>query len=44
MQQIEGENWRGEKMDKGKVDKMSGEFGQVAPTVGGWGMCGGPVG
>ncbi|KAI7278502.1 hypothetical protein KC345_g5922 [Hortaea werneckii] len=22
-QQIEGENWRGEKMDKGKVDKMS---------------------
>ncbi|KAI7615453.1 hypothetical protein KC319_g19685 [Hortaea werneckii] len=22
-QQIEGENWRGEKMDKSKVDKMS---------------------
>lgn len=22
-QQIEGESWRGEKMDKGKVDKMS---------------------
>lgn len=27
-QQIEGENWRGEKMDKAKVDKMSDE--QVA--------------
>ena len=25
-QQIEGERWRGEKMEKGKVDKMSGEF------------------
>jgi hypothetical protein len=25
-QQIEGESWRGEKMDKGKIDKMSGEF------------------
>lgn len=24
-QQIEGESWRGEKMDKAKVDKMSGE-------------------
>ena len=27
-QQIEGENWRGEKMDKNKVDKMSGMYGQ----------------
>ena len=25
-QQIEGENWRGEKMDKSKIDKMSGMF------------------
>ena len=25
-QQIEGENWRGEKMDSSKIDKMSGEF------------------
>lgn len=25
-QQIEGEGWRGEKMDKAKVDKMSGEW------------------
>ena len=25
VQQIEGENWKGEKMDKGKVDKMSGK-------------------
>jgi len=25
-QQIEGDSWRGEKMDKGKVDKMSGTF------------------
>lgn len=24
-QQIEGDAWRGEKMDRGKVDKMSGE-------------------
>lgn len=24
-QQIEGEAWRGEKMDKSKIDKMSGE-------------------
>lgn len=24
-QQVEGENWRGERMDKGKVDKMSDE-------------------
>lgn len=23
-QQLEGDNWRGEKMDKSKVDKMSG--------------------
>lgn len=23
-QQVEGESWRGEKMDKGKIDKMSG--------------------
>ena len=23
-QKVEGENWRGEKMDKGKIDKMSG--------------------
>ena len=23
-QQVEGENWRGEKMDMGKIDKMSG--------------------
>ena len=25
-QQIEGESWRGEKMDKGKIDKMSGRY------------------
>lgn len=25
-QQVEGENWRGEKMDRGKIDKMSGEL------------------
>ena len=25
-QMIEGDSWRGEKMDKTKVDKMSGEF------------------
>lgn len=25
-QQIEGENWRGEKMDKTKIDKMSGVY------------------
>ena len=25
-QRIEGENWRGEKMDKGKIDKMSGTY------------------
>lgn len=25
-QQIEGEAWRGEKMDKTKIEKMSGEF------------------
>ena len=24
-QQIEGDSWRGEKMDKTKIDKMSGE-------------------
>ncbi|KAL9527994.1 Succinate dehydrogenase assembly factor [Sphaerulina musiva] len=24
-QQVEGENWRGEKMDRGKIDKMSDE-------------------
>jgi hypothetical protein len=23
-QQIEGDSWRGEKLDKGKIDKMSG--------------------
>lgn len=29
-QQIEGESWRGEKMDKGKIDKMSDEqLGQM---------------
>lgn len=26
-QQVEGENWRGEKMDPGKIDKMSGMHG-----------------
>lgn len=26
VQQIEGEAWRGERMDRGKVDKMSGMF------------------
>lgn len=25
-QKIEGESWRGEKIDKGKIDKMSGLF------------------
>jgi hypothetical protein len=25
-QQVEGDSWRGEKMDKSKIDKMSGEF------------------
>ena len=25
-QQIEGKSWRGEKMDKNKIDKMSGMF------------------
>ena len=29
-QQIEGKSWRGEKMDKNKVDKMSGMLGQHA--------------
>jgi hypothetical protein len=28
-QQIEGENWRGEKMDAGKLDKMSGMYGRI---------------
>lgn len=32
-QQIEGENWRGEKMDKSKVDKMSGTYRQC------WLLC-----
>lgn len=30
VQQIEGESWRGEKMDKSKVDKMSGRSTSVA--------------
>lgn len=25
-QQVEGASWRGEKMDRGKIDKMSGEW------------------
>ena len=25
-QKIEGESWRGEKIDKGKIDKMSGSI------------------
>ena len=25
-QKIEGDSWRGEKIDKGKIDKMSGSF------------------
>lgn len=30
VQQIEGDNWRGEKMDKGKIDKMSDQqLGQM---------------
>lgn len=31
-QQIEGENWRGEKMDKGKIDKMNGKGDAEAST------------
>jgi hypothetical protein len=30
-QQLEGDTWRGEKMDKTKVDKMSGTFVTFAP-------------
>ena len=30
-QQIEGENWRGEKMDRGKIDKMSGMYERPYP-------------
>lgn len=29
-QQIEGDSWRGEKMDKSKIDKMSGEYRRLA--------------
>ena len=25
-QKIEGDLWRGEKLDKGKIDKMSGKY------------------
>lgn len=25
-QKIEGDSWRGEKLDKGKIDKMSGKY------------------
>jgi hypothetical protein len=25
-QKIEGNSWRGEKLDKGKIDKMSGKY------------------
>jgi len=36
-QQIEGESWKGEKMDRVKIDKMSGEsfFSLLAGWVGG---------
>lgn len=30
-QQIEGDSWRGDKMDKTKIDKMSGES-QISQT------------
>jgi hypothetical protein len=33
-QQIEGDYWRGGKLDKGKVDKMSGIYFRVASEVG----------
>lgn len=26
-QQVEGDKWKGEKLDKAKLDKMSGELG-----------------
>lgn len=32
-QQIEGENWRGEKMDKAKIDKMSGMSYAIMRTL-----------
>jgi hypothetical protein len=41
-QAVEGDSWRGEKIDKGKVDKMSGEF-RISYTEGEgrteWLMC-----
>ena len=32
-QQIEGENWRGERMERGKIDKMSGMYMHMCPLV-----------
>ena len=30
-QQIEGDTWKGEKLDKSKIDKMSGQY-RSCPT------------
>lgn len=32
-QQVEGEHWKGERMEKGKIDKMSGEFVMMSVNV-----------
>jgi hypothetical protein len=32
-QQIEGEKWRGDKMDKAKIDKMSGSSSTFASSI-----------
>jgi hypothetical protein len=31
-QKIEGDSWRGEKLDKGKIDKMSGKYAVLKCT------------
>ena len=31
-QKVEGDSWKGERLDKGKIDKMSGK-GSLGPSV-----------
>jgi len=32
-QALEGDTWKGEKMDKGKIEKMNGKFGVMEVCV-----------
>ena len=37
-QKIEGEAWKGERLDVGKIDKMSGKLGRASWCLRGWGL------